>query len=239
MAQAEPQVPERVATTGMEASRITFETLKSDPEILTLIEAADAYLKTSGYTDHGLGHVTRVGERAFGLLKSLEADERECELAAIAGLLHDIGNVVHREGHAHHSAHLCFQLLKERSMATAEIATIMGAVANHDEANGEPVSHPSAALNIADKSDVLRSRVRNPHLINFDIHDRVNYAAKRSELIADKSNHLITLHLEIDTKISQVMEYFEIFMSRMGMCRRAANFLNCDFQLVINEVRVM
>lgn len=219
--------------------RITFETLKSDPEILTLIEAADAYLKTSGYTDHGLGHVTRVGERAYGLLKALDVEERECELGAIAGLMHDIGNVVHREGHAHHSAQLCFQLLKERGMPTAEIATIMGAVANHDEANGEPVSNPSAALNIADKSDVLRSRVRNPHLINFDIHDRVNYAAKQSELIADRANHLITLHLEIDTKISQVMEYFEIFMSRMAMCRRAANFLNCDFQLVINEVRVM
>jgi hypothetical protein len=239
MGEPQPQVPERTADAETESSRITFGTLQSDPEILALIEAADACLKTAGYTDHGLGHVTRVGQRAYGLLKALEADERECELGAIAGLLHDIGNVIHREGHAHHSAQLCFQLLKERGMPTGEIATIMGAVANHDEGNGEPVSNPSAALNIADKSDVLRSRVRNPHLINFDIHDRVNYAAKRSELITDKANHLITLHLEIDTKISQVMEYFEIFMSRMGMCRKAANFLNCDFQLVINEVRVM
>ncbi len=239
MAQIQPQASNEPVEGSPSPSRVTFETLKADAEVLTLIDAADRYLKTIGFTDHGLGHVSRVAGRAKGLLKGLNADERECELAAIAGLMHDIGNVVHREGHAHHSAHLCFQLLKERGMPTTEIATVMGAVANHDESNGEPVSNPSAALNIADKSDVLRSRVRNPHLINFDIHDRVNYAAKQSELITDKDHHLITLHLEIDTKISQVMEYFEIFMSRMGMCRRAANFLNCDFQLVINDVRVM
>lgn len=239
MGQLQSQASNEPAGGPPDPSQITFESLKADPEVLKLIEAADAYLKTTGYTDHGLGHVSRVGIRAQGLLRALNAEERECELAAIAGLLHDIGNVVHREGHAHHSAQLCFQLLKERGMRTAEIAIVMGAVANHDESNGEPVSNASAALNIADKSDVLRSRVRNPHLINFDIHDRVNYAAKRSELITDKDHHLITLHLEIDTKISQVMEYFEIFMSRMAMCRRAANFLNCDFQLVINEVRVM
>jgi hypothetical protein len=239
MAQTQPQASNEQAKGASSPSAITFDSLKADAEILTLIEAADAYLGTIGITDHGLGHVSRVGIRARGLLKALNADVRECELAAIAGLMHDIGNAVHREGHAHHSAHLCFQLLKERGMPTAEIATVMSAVANHDESNGEPVSNASAALNIADKSDVLRSRVRNPHLINFDIHDRVNYAAKQSELITDKDHHLITLHLEIDTQISQVMEYFEIFMSRMGMCRRAANFLNCDFQLVINDVRVM
>lgn len=239
MAPTQPQASNEPSEGAPAPSGLTFETLKADAEILTLIEAADAYLRTIGYTDHGLGHVSRVAIRARGLLKALNAEERECELAAIAGLMHDVGNVVHREGHAHHSAQMCFQLLKERGMATAEIAAVMGAVANHDESNGEPVSNVSAALNIADKSDVLRSRVRNPHLINFDIHDRVNYAAKQSELIADREHHLITLHLEIDTKICQVMEYFEIFMSRMGMCRRAANFLNCDFQLVINDVRVM
>lgn len=239
MGQPQPQLPGAPPPMEQAPGLLTFEALQADAEVLKLIDSADAYLRTIGYTDHGLGHVTRVGQRARGLLRSLNVDERESELAAIAGLLHDIGNAVHREGHAHYSALLCYQLLKERGMGTQEIAVVMGAVANHDEANGEPVSGPSAALNIADKSDVLRSRVRNPHLINFDIHDRVNYAAKRSELIADRSSHLITLHLEIDTKICQVMEYFEIFISRMAMSRRAANFLNCDFQLVINEVRLM
>jgi uncharacterized protein len=237
MGQSQPHIFRAPASQG--PGSVTLDSLKADPEVLALIDAADAYLRTVGYTDHGLGHVSRVALRARDLLRELKSDERECELAAIAGLLHDIGNVVHRDGHAHYSALLCAQLLKDRGMETPEIAVVMGAVANHDESNGEPISPPSAALNIADKSDVLRSRVRNPHLINFDIHDRVNYAAKRSELIADKANHLITLHLEIDTKISQVMEYFEIFMSRMAMCRKAANFLNCDFQFVINDVRVM
>lgn len=223
---------------GLDPERLTYQKLRGDAEIVALIGAADAYLNTIGYTDHGLGHVGRVSNRAYQLLKKLGCSARECELSAIAAFLHDIGNVVHRVGHPAHSALMAFQLLRDRGMLTEEIAVVMGAIANHDDQIGDPISHPSAALNIADKSDVLRSRVRNPQLISFDIHDRVNYAAKKSELQVDKDQHLISLHLEIDTNISQVMEYFEIFMSRMRMCRHSANFLNCDFRLVINDVPV-
>jgi hypothetical protein len=134
---------------------------------------------------------------------------------------------------------MAFTLLKERGMPIEEIAIVIGAIANHDDTNGEPVSNPSAALIIADKSDVLRTRVRNPRMINFDIHDRVNYAAKHSELTVDRERHRITLTLEIDTRISQVMEYFEIFMTRMRMSRKAATFLNSDFQLIINNTQLL
>lgn len=224
---------------GLDPSRLTYQKLRSDGEIQTLIRMADKYLETIGYTDHGLAHVARVSQRAFRLLLDLGLPRREAELAAVAGLLHDIGNMVHREGHPHASALMAFTLLKERGMATEEIAVVVGAIANHDEGIGEPVSNPSAALIIGDKSDVLRSRVRNPRMINFDIHDRVNYAAERSVLTVDRPKHLITLTLEIDTRISQVMEYFEIFMSRMRISRKAANFLNCDFQLIINNTQVL
>lgn len=156
-----------------------------------------------------------------------------------AGFLHDIGNLIHREEHPQSSALMAFTLLKERKMPTEEMAVVLGTIANHDEGIGEPCSNPGAALILADKSDVLRSRVRNPRMINFDIHDRVNYAARHSELRVDRDNHLITLVLEIDTRISQVMEYFEIFMSRMRISRKAANFLNCDFQLIINDTQVL
>lgn len=223
---------------GLDPDRVTYETLRSDPEIIALIEAADSYLNTIGYTDHGLGHLARVSDRAYRLLNELSCPRRDRELAAVAGLLHDIGNVVHRDGHAHHSALMSFQLLRQRGMPTDETALVMSAIANHDDGGGEPISNVSAALILADKSDVLRSRVRNPKLINFDIHDRVNYAARKSELVADEARHLITLNLTIDTEISQVMEYFEIFMSRMRMCRRSAIFLNCDFRLVINENQI-
>jgi len=224
---------------ALDPGRLTYAKLRLDPEIQTLISMADKYLETIGYTDHGLEHVARVSLRACGLLQDLGAPRREAELAAVAGLLHDIGNMVHREGHPQWSALMAFGLLKERAMPLEEVALVIGAISNHDEGIGEPISNPSAALIIADKSDVLRSRVRNPRMINFDIHDRVNYAAQRSELSVDRKRHLITLTLEIDTRISQVMEYFEIFMSRMRISRKAANFLNCDFQLIINNTQVL
>ena len=224
---------------GLDQERLTYRKLRCDPEILGLIRMADRYLETIGYTDHGMGHVARVSQRAWRLLRDLGAPRREAELAAVAGLLHDIVNMIHRQGHPQASALMAFPLLRERGMPTEEIAVVLGAIANHDEDNGEPISNPGAALILADKSDVLRSRVRNPQMINFDIHDRVNYAAKRSELKVERDKHLITLTLEIDTRISQVMEYFEIFMSRMRISRRAANFLNCDFQLIINNTQVL
>lgn len=221
------------------ADRITYGMLRTDPEILSYIRASDAYLSVVGYTDHGLRHVDRVARRAYQILKSLGHSQRECELAAICGLTHDIGNVVHRVYHAHHSALMCFDLLRARGMSPEELAIVMSAVGNHGDENTEPVSNPSSALIIADKSDVQRNRVRNPSMINFDIHDRVNYAAEKSEVTVDNETRRITLRLDIDTRISQVMEYFEIFLDRMRMCRRSAEFLNCDFHLEINGTQLL
>lgn len=218
---------------------MTLQQVRDNPDVRELVELADGYLNTIGYTDHGMGHVMRVSERAFRLLRQLEMSEREAELAGIAGMLHDIGNVVHRHAHAQSSALMAMPMLVGMGMPMREVGIVAGAIANHDEGTGEPVSNVGAALIIADKSDVLRSRVRNPKLINFDIHDRVNYAAESADLNADPEQHLITLKLKIDTRISQVMEYFEIFMSRMTMSRRAASFLNCDLSFVINDVKLM
>lgn len=224
---------------GLDPARVTYLSLRNDPEIVGMIKMADKYLETIGYTDHGMAHISRVSQNAGRILTDLGLPQREAELASIAALLHDIGNMVHRDDHPQHSALMAFSLLRERGLPVEELGVVLGAIANHDEAIGEPVSNPSAALIIADKSDVARSRVRNPRMINFDIHDRVNYAAVRSELSVDRRQHLITLTLEIDTRISQVMEYFEIFMSRMRISRKAANFLNCDFQLIINNTQVL
>jgi metal-dependent HD superfamily phosphatase/phosphodiesterase len=223
----------------LDPDRITFMTLRADPDICAMIQMADRYLETIGYTDHGLKHVGRVSQRAFRILKELGMPRRELELASIAGFLHDIGNLVHRTGHPQSSALMAFTILQERKMSVEEVAIVCGAIANHDESIGDPVNNPGAALIIADKSDVLRSRVRNPRMINFDIHDRVNYAARESSIKVDRDNHRITLHLEIDTNISQVMEYFEIFLTRMRISRKAANFLNCDFQLIINDTQLL
>lgn len=219
--------------------RLTYEKLLHDEEVLTLIKMADKYLETIGYTVHGISHIERVSHRAYDLLLGLDLPRREAELARIAVMFHDIGNVVHRDGHPQSSAVMAYPLLRARGMSTEECAVVVGAIGNHDESNGAPVSNISAALIIADKSDVLRSRVRNPQMINFDIHDRVNYAAESSRLDVDREHHVITLTLQIDTRISQVMEYFEIFLSRMGITRKAAHFLNCDFSLIINDTRVL
>lgn len=224
---------------GLEPDRVTYQTLRADTEIVDLIMMSDRYLDTIGYTDHGLKHVGRVSQRAFGLLKAIGSTRRNMELATVAAMLHDIGNMIHRVEHPQSSALMAFQLLRERGMPTEEIAVVCGAIANHDESIGEPVSEPGAALILADKSDVLRSRVRNPRMISFDIHDRVNYAAKSSRITVDKARHMIALELEVDTNIASVMEYFEIFMSRMRISRKAANFLNCDFQLIINDTKLL
>lgn len=219
--------------------KITLQDIQENEQVKVLIERADQYLDAIGYTNHGYKHVNVVAERAEQIIRGLELPEREAELAAIAAYLHDVGNVVHRDGHPITSATISFVLLKEMGMPIEEITMIIGAIGNHDENNGDPVSNIAAALIIADKSDVHRGRVRNPKMISLDIHDRVNYAAEKSELIVDKDNHLITLSLKVDTNISQVMEYFEIFMSRMAISRRSANFLNCDFRLVINDIQLM
>lgn len=220
---------------------VSFQDIKSDPEVLALIEAADRTLAAIGYTDHGIRHIARVATRAMRIMRELQLPEHEVQLAGIASYLHDIGNVVHRLGHAQSSAVMAFQILTRKGMDPADIGTVMAAVGNHDEGGeGEPVNNPSAALILADKSDVLRSRVRNnPPMLTRDIHDRVNFAATNSVMEVDRERHRMTLRLTIDTKVSPVMEYFEIFLGRMAMCRRAANFLNCDFSLVINDVQLL
>jgi hypothetical protein len=230
----------RVAGKAPKYRRVTFDEIQHDPEILSMIEGADRTLAAIGFTDHGIRHIARVAARAMHVAKELQLSERDRELAGIAAYLHDTGNAVHRVDHAQSSALLAFQVLTRKGMDPLEIALIMGAIGNHDEGVGEPVSNASAALILADKSDVLRSRVRSSTpMLTRDIHDRVNYAATSSQLVVDREARLITLNLAIDTRVSPVMEYFEIFLGRMAMCRRAANFLNCDFSLVINGTRLL
>ncbi|MBI1292494.1 HD domain-containing protein [bacterium] len=220
--------------------KVTFDEIQHDPEVASLIEGADRALAAIGFTDHGIRHIARVANRAMNIARDLQLPERDRELAGIAAYLHDIGNGVHRVDHAQSSAILSYTILSRRGMDPLEIAAVMSAIGNHDEGVGEPVNNASAALILADKSDVLRSRVRSATpMLTRDIHDRVNYAATDSKLIVDRAEHLITLNLSIDTRVSPVMEYFEIFLGRMAMCRRAATFLNCDFSLVINGTRLL
>lgn len=219
---------------------VTFDEVRKDPEVLTLIEGADRCLAAIGFTDHGLRHISRVANRSMLIAKELALPERDRQLAGIASYLHDIGNAVHRSDHAQSSAIIAYSLLTRKGMDPLEIAAVMGAIGNHDEGVGEPVNNASAALILADKSDVLRSRVRSATpMLTRDIHDRVNFASTDSQMTVDRDNHLITLLLTIDTRVSPVMEYFEIFLARMAMCRRAANYLNCDFSLVINGTRLL
>jgi metal-dependent HD superfamily phosphatase/phosphodiesterase len=229
----------KAAETARARRLITLDEVRANPIVATLVGKSDEYLGVVGYTDHGETHVSQVAERAHKILVELGFPEREAQLAAVAGYLHDIGNVIHRNWHAQASALISYDILSKMGMPMEEVAVIMGAIGNHDESDGDPISNVCAALIIADKSDVHRTRVRNPRMINFDIHDRVNYAAEESQLLIDKAQHLITLKLKIDTEISQVMEYFEIFTSRMNITRRSATYLNCDFALVINDVKLL
>lgn len=220
-------------------SRVTLDVVQGDDEVRALIEEADRVLSVLGFTEHGVKHATVVATRAQELLKALGYKARRVELAGIAGYLHDVGNVVARPNHEYLSALLAREILVRLAMPYAEIAQVMAAIGNHDEHTGEPVSALAAALTLADKSDVRRDRVRNPSMVSFDIHDRVNYAATQSHIGVDAAAKTINLVLDIDTAISRVMEYFEIFVSRMAMCRRAARHLGCDFGLFINDVRML
>ncbi len=218
---------------------ITLEDLKNNPVVNGLIEAANNYLGILGYTEHGFRHVCLVSEVAKKILQYLNYDRRTCELAAIAGYLHDIGNVINRKDHGQSSAMLAMQILDEMGMSSEEIAIIISAIGNHEEETGELVNPVCASLILADKSDVNKNRVRNPKMISFDIHDRVNYAVERSFLEVLPEKKVISVNLDIDTKISQILEYFEIFMPRLIICRRAANYLGCKFELVINNQKVV
>ncbi|MDP4126900.1 MAG: HD domain-containing protein [Bacillota bacterium] len=219
-------------------TKVTLHEIKSDSYVQGLIEAGNRHLAAIGYTEHGLRHVGLVSNIASNILEKMEHPERECELAAIAAYLHDIGNSVNRVSHAQTGAILASGILERHGMPPEEIASVMGAIGNHDEMDGNPVNNISAALILADKSDVHRSRVRNPDLAKFDIHDRVNYAVERSFLRVYPKER-IALELTIDTEICPVMEYFEIFLARMLLCRKAAEFLLTKFELKINDVKLL
>jgi metal-dependent HD superfamily phosphatase/phosphodiesterase len=213
---------------------LTLNKLKKDHEVINYIAQADRYLAIIGYTEHGSRHARLVAKNAKNILLDLGYDERTAELAAIAGYLHDIGNVISRERHEQSSALIAKDILTRLGLANKEIAEVIAAIGNHHEENGNPISEISAALILADKADVHRSRVRNPEFVKFDIHDRVNFAVKRSILTVNRKERRITFDLSVDTNIAPVMEYFEIFLSRMLISRKAADFLQCKFELVIN-----
>src|SRR5258706_7380999 len=217
---------------------ITFGGVKDHPRVKVFVRHADQCLAQIGYTEHGERHVGLVAHIAYNVLKRLGHPERQAELAAIAAYVHDIGNGVNRELHAQIGAVMAMQILTEMGMSDAEVAQVMSAIGNHHESDGDPVNAVAGAVLLADKSDVHRTRVRNPDFIKFDIHDRVNYAVEKSFLNVDEAKKLITLELTIDNAISQVMEYFEIFMTRMLACRKAAMFLGCTFGLSVNGNRL-
>ena len=223
-------LPERRAS----ASELRLlDQVAGHPTIQTYIGLADQFTGRLGYTEHGFRHANLVGHIAYNILDRLGHDRHLAELAAVAGYLHDVGNVISRQNHPQTSALLALPILSELGLATEDIGLVIGAIGNHEEL-GHPVSPVSAAVNIADKSDVHRSRVRKDARVEFDIHDRVNYSATHSFVRVDATGHTITLELQIDTAVSDILEYFEIFLTRMMMCRRAAEGLDCKFRMTVN-----
>ena len=221
------------------ASLVTYKYIKQNPDIMEYIRRADKTLEAMGYTEHSFAHVEKVAATAAMILETLEYDERTVELARIAAMMHDIGNVINRIDHAQSGAVMAFRLLDNLSMPASEICSVIAAIGNHDEGTGQPLDPISAALTLGDKTDVRRSRVRNTDLLTFDIHDRVNYAVESSAVHFSEDMKSIILELQIDTEISSVMEYFEIFMERMLMCRRASEYLGLNFQMIINKSKIL
>lgn len=217
---------------------ITIDDIRRNEEVRSFISKADEYLGQLGYTEHGFRHASLVADIAGNVLERLEYPERLVQLAGIAGYMHDIGNVIGRRDHGVASGILAFDILRRLGMSADETAEVMGAVGSHEEELGEPISIVSAAVILADKSDVHKSRVRNQDPLKFDIHDRVNFASQYSFLRVDGERKTVALEVEIDTKQSSVMEYFEIFLPRMIMSRRAAEYLGCRFHLIINKSRL-
>jgi HD superfamily phosphodiesterase len=221
------------------ASVVTYKYIKQNPDIMEYITRADKALEAQGFTEHSFAHVEKVAQNASMLLTELGYDERTVELAKIAGIMHDIGNVISRIDHAQSGAVMAFRLLDNLSMPANEICSIISAIGNHDESVGQPLDPISAALIIADKTDVRRSRVRNTELLSFDIHDRVNYAVKKSDIRLDENKTSLILELQIDTEISSVLEYFEIFLQRMLLCKKASQFLGLRFRMIVNGTDVL
>ena len=218
---------------------LTYNDIKGNEEIKTYIKKADESLNALGYTEHSFAHVGLVAKRAGEILEALGYDDRSVELVKIATHLHDIGNIVNRKEHSQSGAIIAFRILDKLGMDANEIATIVTAIGNHDEGTGEGVNPVASALIIADKSDVRRTRVRNNDMASFDIHDRVNYSVISSDLTINKEKRQITRSLEIDTSISPVINYFEIFLGRMLMCQKSAKTLGAEFKLVINNQQIM
>jgi len=218
---------------------VTFRDVQNSPEIRTYITQADASLLALGYTEHSFAHVTKCAHLAAHILERLGYGEREVELARIAGFMHDIGNVINRVDHAQSGAIMAFRILDKMGMDPADVATVITAIGNHDEHTAFPVNAVAAALILADKTDVRRSRVRNGDIATFDIHDRVNYAVEQSEVTLDPEEKTLQLTLTINTEVCAVMDYFEIFLQRMVLCRKAADALGLRFRLEINGLMLL
>ena len=218
---------------------LTYEKVINSDAIKTYISMADESLAVLGFTDHSFSHVIHVAEKAGYILSTLGYDERTVELAKIAGYLHDIGNLVNRKEHSQSGAIMAWSILHDMGCDPAEVATIVTAIGNHDEGTGVPVNPVAAALILADKADVRRTRVRNKEVTTFDIHDRVNYSVKKTEMKINEDKTILKLKLSVDTKFGSVMDYFEIFMERMILCRKAAERLGLNFKLIINEQQLI
>ncbi len=218
---------------------MTYKQIIQNEEILTYIEMADRVLSQLGYTEHAMPHVKKCAEKTGEILLELGYSEREAELGKIAGFMHDIGNVINRADHAQSGAIMAFTILRDIGAQPNEIASIIGAIGNHDEGTANTISPIAAALILADKSDVRRSRVRNTDLLTYDIHDRVNYAVIESNIKVSAKDKKAVLSLTIDTKICPVMDYFEIFLNRMVLCKKAAAYLKVTFELIINGLRIL
>ena len=214
---------------------MTYEELKQIPSVQAFIRRADQSLLALGFTEHSFAHVGRVADKVRYVLETLGYSAHEIELGQMAAYLHDIGNLVNRIEHSQSGATMAFCILEKTDMPAEDIATIVTAIGNHDEGTGVPVNPVAAALILADKSDVRRSRVRNQDIATFDIHDRVNYSVMESDLTIDKNLGTITLSLTVDSRYSSVMDYFEIFLERMILCRKAAESLSLQFKLIIND----
>ena len=218
---------------------ITLEDVKKNEEVEAFVRDSQTQLEALGYTEHSYRHIGIVSKRTEEILRKLGYDERTIELGKIAGYLHDIGNCVNRVDHAHTGAILAYNILKEMGMSAEERTEIMMAIGNHDENTGTAVSNISAALILADKSDVHRDRVVNTNMSTFDIHDRVNYAVTDANLEVNEKTRTVTLNLTIDTQICPVLDYFQIFMDRTMMSKYAAKFLHIWFELVINGTKLL
>ena len=218
---------------------LTYEEVTKNEAIRTYIMRADESLLALGFTEHSFAHVVHVAETAGYILDTLGYDKRTVELAKIAGYLHDIGNLVNRSEHSQSGAVMAWSILNDMGCQPSEIATIVTAIGNHDEGTGVPVNAVAAALILADKADVRRSRVRNNDISKFDIHDRVNYSVKKSLLKINDDHTIVKLKLSVDTQFGSVMDYFEIFMARMILCRKATEKLGLQFKLIINEQQLI